>query len=338
LRSIATVLGWLGGPTVETALTRLLGQPSARKEVVEAMVRHGAHVIDLLIQALESPELDIREAAIIALGRIGDARAVPALVNALENDPESVIVTAGALAKIGDRRAFEALINQMGHPNPAMRQAIVSALNSIGHPDMCGRIGNLLRDENPRVRESAVKIAGYFGYEDCTDQLFALSHDPDEGVRRAVIETIVFLEDERSSTVLFNALQAEVPAVRAAAARAMAHLEGVQARDQLLAAAKDGDVWVRYFAARSLTRFPSDPAWETLAQLALHDPATPVRLAAIESLGTLGGPRAEEILGPLSQSPFSEIVHTAAQAIKAARQPVSDPGKPNSTFQPTKPA
>ena len=52
LRSIAKVLGWLEGPAVDRALTRLLGQPAVRAKVVEYLVRHGERVVDLLIEQL----------------------------------------------------------------------------------------------------------------------------------------------------------------------------------------------------------------------------------------------------------------------------------------------
>src|SRR6185503_16938636 len=41
LRALALVLGWLEGEAIERALTRLLGRATARREVVEALVRYG---------------------------------------------------------------------------------------------------------------------------------------------------------------------------------------------------------------------------------------------------------------------------------------------------------
>ena len=122
LRSLALVLGWLEGAAVERALTQLLGQPSARAEVLQALVRHGERVTALLIEQLEAEELETRQAAVIALGRIGDAQAVPALTRVLTADDELAIATAGALANIGDRRAFDPLLSLLGHPEAAVRQ------------------------------------------------------------------------------------------------------------------------------------------------------------------------------------------------------------------------
>ncbi len=51
----------------------------------------------------------------MALGRIGDRRATPALVAALE-EPELAVPAAGALARIGDAAAFDALLALVGDP------------------------------------------------------------------------------------------------------------------------------------------------------------------------------------------------------------------------------
>jgi HEAT repeat protein len=96
LRAHALVLGWLEGEAIEKALTRLLGRATARKEVVEALVRQGARASRLLIEQLDAEDFETRQAAVIALGRIGDARAVGPLVRVLSGDPELVIPAAGA--------------------------------------------------------------------------------------------------------------------------------------------------------------------------------------------------------------------------------------------------
>src|SRR5215213_5254765 len=244
LRPLALVVGWLEGAAVERALTRLLGQRDARGEVLEAHVRHGSGVTDLLIEQLESEDLEIRKAAAVALGRIGDARAAPALAELLEDDAEMVIAAADALAKIGDPRAFESLLAHVGDSNAAVRQAVVGALNSLGSPEMPARARPLLSDADPNVRESAVKIAGYFGYAECADLLLERCLDEDERVRRAAVEHLPYLEDERATPALVRALRHETPKVRAAAAAAMAMAEGGEVNTYLIEALADEDSWV----------------------------------------------------------------------------------------------
>ena len=329
LRPLALVVGWLEGAAVERALTRLLGRADARGEVIEALVRHGPRVTELLVEQLGSEDLEIRKAAVVALGRIGDARAAPALVEVLDEDPELVIPAADALAKIGDPRAFESLLALVGDPSAGVRQAVVGALNSLGSPSMPARVLPLLEDDDPNVRESAVKIAGYFGYPECVELLLERCRDREERVRRAAVEHLPFLEDERATPALVRALRHETPKVRAAAAGAMALADGPEVSAALTEALGDEDSWVRYFAARSLGRLKVAESTDALAGLAQDDDANHVRIAAVEALGSIGGETALRAIAPLLKSDEPDIARVAAAALGrmenvAARREDSD--------------
>lgn len=315
LGALALVLGWLEGDAIERALVRLLGQPTARKEVVEALVRYGERVTELLIEQLKSEEVETRKAAVVALGRIGDSKAAPALIEALTSDTALTVLVAGALGKIGDRRAFEALLDFIGHKDAAVRQAAIAAINSLGHPEMAGRALSLLEDQNPHVRESAVKIAGYFGYEQCADLLLERCRDEEESVRRAAIEHIPYLEDDRAVAAVIDALKTETPRVRAAAASSLAQIDTETAMPHLLAALDDGDSWVRYFATRSIGHHRSAESLDAVARLALEDAAEQVRIAAVDSMGKIGGPRAVTVLASLVASSDLDLARAALGAL-----------------------
>jgi PAS domain S-box-containing protein len=314
LRGIARVMGWLSGPAVQRALTRLLGQPSVRAQVVEALVRDGAGVVPLLIDQLRAEDLDTRQAAALALGRIGDRRATDALVAAV-GDPELALPAAGALARLGDSDAFEALLGLLDHADTAVRQAVIAALNSIGHPDMPRRIVVLLDDTSPVVRESAVKIAGYFGYRECLDRVLERCADPSEAVRRAAIDHLPFFEHPGTIPVLLHALEFDTPPVRAAAAAALARVEESQALTPLLRALGDRDPWVRYFALRSVGTFENPAVLPAVFELLERDPAGQVRLAAIDALGRLDAPDAVTSLQALSVSPEADLARAAIRAL-----------------------
>lgn len=325
LRALVLILGHLEGNAIERALTQLLGQATVRSVVVEALVRHGQQVTDLLIKQLETEELDIRQAAVVVLGRIGDARAVPALIRLLTNDPDLIIATAGALAQIGDPRAFDALLGLIGHPDAAVRQAAIAALNSLGHPDLPQQLIKLLQEPDPLVRESAVKIAGYFAFNECVPLLLQRCHDRDENVRRAAIELIPYLDDVPILPILAQALKQEPPKVRAAAVRALGQMDSAIAFPYLLSALNDSDTWVRYYAARAIGWHGYPEALETLEQVVLFDTAYHVRAAAIEALGRVGGAHAVSILAPLVES-----VDSNSDLARAALTALGQIGHPNS--------
>ena len=314
LRGVASVMGWLNGPAVQRALTRLLGQESVRAQVVEALVRYGAGVVDLLISELDAEDLDTRQAAVVALGRIGDRKATLPLVAAL-GDPELALPAAGALARLGDPEAYDTLMGLLGHADSAVRQAVIAALNSIGHPDMPERVAGLLDDPNPVVRESAVRIAGYFGYASCADRVIACARDTSEPVRRAVVEHLPLFEHAGAVPALVHALEFDTPAVRAAAAATFARVNAADAEGPLLKALDDSEPWVRYHALRAVGRLRHAAIASAVRRLLDHDPAPQVRLAAIEVLGRLDTADAVAVLQPLVTSAEGDMARAAIRAL-----------------------
>ena len=314
LRSLALVLGWVKDAGVDRALTRLMGRVDLRGEVIEALVRHGSTTLDLLMAQLSAEDLEVRRSAAVALGRIGDSRATSALVNTL--DDESLTIDAVmALGQIGDPNAVDGLLKLIGSEDASLRQAAVSAVNSVMPPSMSERIIPLLHDLDPNVRESAVKIAGYFGYPDAAGALVELSRDENERVRCAAIEHLPFVEDERALDVLAHALKDETPNVRAAAARALANMDAPQAVARLIEGLSDEEVWVRYFSARALGRRRDEGSVEALQKVIETDEFNHVRIAALDSLGQIGGPRVAEIVAGLVNDDDPDVAHAAQAAL-----------------------
>ena len=319
LRSIALVLGWLKSASIDRALTRFMGRVDLRDEIIEALVRHGSATVELLISQLTADDLEVRRAAAVALGRIGDARATPALVDALTDEPVAVDA-ANALAQIGDPAAVDGLLNLVGNDDASVRQAAVSALNSILPPSMSERIIPLLHDPDPNVRESAVKIAGYFGYAEAAGALIELCRDENERVRCAAIEHLPFVEDERAVNVVVQALNEETSKVRAAAARALSNMDAPEVVPALIEALSDEDVWVRYFSARALGRRRSEESVDALEKVVDKDEFNHVRIAALDSLGQIGSPRITSIVERLVRDDDPDVAHAAQVALYATKE------------------
>ena len=315
LRHLVVVVGWLRDDRVPAALARLLGSVDVNREAVEALVRFGAPAVALLIELVGQGGTASRRAAIVALGRIGDVRATPALTALLDEDHrEHWVSIAGSLARLGDGRAFEPLLPLLGDGDAAIRQAAVGALNSIGHPAMASRIAALLEDRNPHARESAVKIAGYFGYEACVDRVLEACRDSEEPVRCAALEHLPYFDDPRALDALAAAIAAETPRVRAAAAEALGAMTGRDAQALLHVAIDDAEPWVRYFAAIGLGRQGDVSAVDRLSRVATSDPAPHVRAAAIEALGAVGGEAAVALVAPLAADE-GEVGDTAVRVL-----------------------
>jgi HEAT repeat protein len=314
LPGLAAVLSWLEGVAVQRALTHLLGHQSVRSQIVEALIRHGAGVVDLLIDQLRVEDLDTRQAAAVALGRIGDDRATGALIDALR-DPELAVAAAGALAQVGDRAAFDSLLELLGSQDAATRQAAIAALNSIGHEEMPERIADMLDDPDPLIRESALRVSGYFGYRECLERVLRCSRDENEMVRRAAIESLVFFDDARVLPAIVDALDLGPASVRGAAASALMRLEPSAAVDALLRGLADSDAWVRYRAIKSLGSIGDSRVAPAVLDILRQDPATHVRLAAIDVLGRLKADGALDVLEPLTRSADPDLGGAAIRAL-----------------------
>jgi HEAT repeat protein len=324
LQSLVTVLGWLAEPTVDRALARQLGQPAVRPALIEMLVRCGTGVTDLLIEHLAAEDTETRTAAVVVLGRIGDHRVVPELIRVLETDPELYVVAADALAKIGDHRAFDALLRQIGDPDVAVRQAAISALNSLGHPDLEARCAALLHDPDPVIRESALRIAGYFGYSACVDLIVQSVADHDEPVRQAAVEALPYLDDPRCLPLLLRMLKEDSPNIRAAAARALGQMDH-EVVPGLVEALSDPHPWVRYFAMRSLGQYADPAILPAVIRVLETDQAGQVRIAAAQALGRIGGEQVVHSLAPLTTASDTDLVQAALHALGQTRDPAALP-------------
>ncbi|HEX3703048.1 MAG TPA: HEAT repeat domain-containing protein [Vicinamibacterales bacterium] len=317
LRSLVIVLGWLRGPAVERALTRLLGTAETHHESIEAVVRFGPAMVDRLVDQLRENDPDTRRAAVVALGRIGDRRAVPALLALLDGDLDLQVAIAGALAHIGDPQAFRPLLALLGAEHVAVRHAAIGALNSIGHPDMAAEIEPRLESPERNVRESAVKIAGYFGFGECADGLYRRCRDEDETVRATALEYVGYLDDPRVMPLLLDALAHDTPRCRCAAVQALAYVDQPGATAALLGGVADADSWVRYFSAISLGRRADLSTVPMLHQLLTADDAQHVRVAAADALGRLGGEAAADALEPFVADADTDVAIAAIHACGA---------------------
>lgn len=187
-----------------------------RDGVAGALADIGGPAVHPLVDALENPRLTLRgrSTAAGALGRIGDARAVDALL-ALLDDRETGVrrAAAQALGRLGDTRAVEPLVRALTDHDGEVRAAAAEALQQLDW----------------RPEETAAGGA-----------YWAATHQWDEAVRVAAVEPLVM------------ALQDHAATVRERAADALGTIGDARAIVPLAAALDDHDIGVARAAARGL--------------------------------------------------------------------------------------
>jgi HEAT repeat protein len=111
-----------------------------------------------LIVLMESGNMRARNAATIALGRLGDHRAVKPLINQLTDEPEAYLrrQAAWALGVLGDRSAVPPLITSLKDDHEDVRHYAAEALGDIGDSRAIEPLRRTLRDKD-WVRQAAAQ-------------------------------------------------------------------------------------------------------------------------------------------------------------------------------------
>ncbi|MBI4519882.1 MAG: HEAT repeat domain-containing protein [Gemmatimonadetes bacterium] len=165
VRNAVTILGEVGGPQALTHLTATLahGDPRVRRETVTALTKLGGPDAErLLLSLLTDPEADVRSAATLAVSVLKVERAVKPLMERLgvESDEDSQIEIIRALGRIGDATAvpaIEKLTTSGLFSRTPMRLRIeaLRALGAIGTPHALQVLERAANDRQADVREAA---------------------------------------------------------------------------------------------------------------------------------------------------------------------------------------
>ncbi len=165
---------------------------------LRAMATHGpeetdiaalarARDLDGLLRIAGGSDIDpnAREAAVRALGDLGDERAVEPLIAVLGTSREIPLVwvreaVVRSLGQIGDARAVEPLIAELMDSDPGVRETAVVSLGEIGDARAVDPLITVLGDPSHTLREAAVTSLGQIGDARAVEPLLAILGDPSD--------------------------------------------------------------------------------------------------------------------------------------------------------------
>ncbi len=307
-QAAAQTLGLIGGPVAVQALVEALPDPDyqVRREVIAALARLGKPAVKSLAPLLQAASVEVRAAAVQALGKIRDQAVIEPLQSCLA-DPESNIRGAAwhalflmdwppARVREQVRRAIEAgnyhhvvaagpaavepLIETYRKANESTRDRLVKALVDIGPAGMDAMFG-FLKDTDREVRRLAAIVLERVGW---------MPHSSEQRVwlalaggryEQAVAEGLAAIQP------LAAMLRYEHEWDREMAAFSLGELRDQQVIPHLLEALAEANSRIRQVAARALGKVGGDLAARAL-QSALQDRDYSVRNAAREALEQLG--------------------------------------------------
>jgi cyclophilin family peptidyl-prolyl cis-trans isomerase/HEAT repeat protein len=240
----------------------------------------------------------VRKRAALAAGRIGDVRAVPALLEALKDRDQDIVQMAvfaiGEVESPAGAEALIAVLDDLRAP-PQVRARAVEALGKIGaalvsNTPAAGNQTAATKPEDPGLAKIRAAI------------LEALKF---EAGRRATSDRLTILlgltaalraRPEGAGTVVASFLDHSDPRIVADALNTMARLRLKDRNDRVRQLLNNGDAIVRANAARVIGAKEDKEAFDAVLGRALNDYDLRVRVSAIRALGSLKDKRAVEPL------------------------------------------
>jgi HEAT repeat protein len=276
-------------------------------------------------------------AAITALGKIGDARAVGVLIKSCRY-ANLAWIAKDALVQIG-ARSVEPLIAALGHDNPDIRFIVVRALGELCDPGAIEPLETMIEAENDETNRqfarstlknlllnslacpaADVRVQAVHGLDRLGDARTiealqaAADHDPDEIIRQAAQRTIVRL----LQNVETDPFATSQPSLRSRDTNLMINTLQRTAGWQAADLADDTGLIAALQGAASI--FPDDAvrelARQTLWQLCidyLRQPDADARLIAVQALGWFTDPAAARTLQQIAEHDPNETVRQTAR-------------------------
>lgn len=297
--------------------------------------------VDQLIAALKEGTMGERIRAAKALGALGDARAVDALLKAFEEAGEQEededeeedeeedgrelrIEIAEALGKIGDQRAFEPLFRFLERELPlkysnelTLCAWVIDAVGMLRDERAIPLLIEALEHADVDVRKAARSALAEIG-EPAVEPLNKVLLTEGKQYRWFAADALKRIGD-RSAVEPFRQVLQDKSAneyVRAEAAKALGKLGGEGIYDLLISTLRDrAEIeTVRRGAASGLGLLGDRRGFEPLLQ-ALKEGTAGMRWDVAVALGDLGDPRGIEPLIALLKDPYMQVRWEAAKAL-----------------------
>jgi HEAT repeat protein len=253
--------------------------------IADILTRHGDLVVEPMIAFLEEPgRHPARAWAANILGEVKAQSAFPALIRALGDLEDEVRAKAAfALGRLGDRRAVPYLLEHLlSDPAPFVRARIAAALGQFGDPEVIDRLVRSLGDPAWWVRMRSVEALEQSG-DAAEGPLLVALDDPDAEIR---IRAAVALE--RLGVAARIVTMVDTGDRAAEAEEILAKFAAAGARELMAELLLHRSIRVRAAAITAIRRSGRQDLAHELTTTAAGDASPEVRAAAFDALRTLG--------------------------------------------------
>lgn len=250
-----------------------------------------------LQRALEDKHYAVRAAAIRALTKLQDPRAINPLIDCMGDDEAFVASEARQSVELFDVDAARPYLVRAlkRHVDPRVRLGAAEMLAEDRDPAALRALIDAIGDDDA-VGAFALSAIGRLGRERSTNVFLGALQTEDYGVQVAAIRALVELDTPLATEPLIGLLDSEVPEVTIAANQGLRSLaKHVDRGTWLVVAKRAGSRFERARALKVLGVLGGEDAANILLG-ALDDPDVLVRGAAVNGIASLGDLRAIEKL------------------------------------------
>jgi len=326
----AKALGLLKDAAGLEALAAAVGASSDASErdlfTREAIRIIAVQPLDQVVKIAQSPDPTIRELAVKSLAEFARERSNPRVVKVLrqflgDKTPSIRQAAVYALARVKDPGVVADLIALKGDGDPLIRAQVAHAMSQAEHPEAAAILITYLDDSDNRVKLRAIQAVRERKIMAAFDKLKWLVEYRHTEIRREVIQTVCELA-EPGDPSLFDTYQTrlydEDGPIRLMAVTALGGYIG-DPRTALAVggAVTDDDLSVKLKALEVLANSADANAVEQIIR-GLFDTssdARQVKIAALESLESIGLPRAVKAIQEFILNESDNVVKAKANQV-----------------------
>lgn len=146
------------------ATAKSVDPPEALRALYSAAKIGGEKAFGILLNALKSPQRDVRAAAVKLLAPIRDPRVLDHFIQALDDpSPDVKILVLEALAEFRDTRLSNTLVPRLQQSSGPMREALITTLGRVGDVRAIDILLPYLTDSAPAIRQRVAEALGQLG-------------------------------------------------------------------------------------------------------------------------------------------------------------------------------
>ena len=311
---LADILARHGEAVVDPVLRLLTGAGNNPARAWAANVLgevRAARAFPALIQSLDDPDDEVRAKSATALGRLGDRRAIPSLLDHLLSDPAPFVRVriASTLGQFGGPEVVDRMVRALGDSAWWVRMRGVEALEQIG-PIAEGPLLLALGDSDPEIRQRAAVSLERLGLSAILLRRVEEGHRVEEA-----LTTLAQLAAAGTRELIAELLLHPSLPVRATVISAIREARRSDLSAELSqVASRDPDPAARRAAFEALRRIRTRTVL-TAGLAGVADPDPEVRISALQLIGEVGDRGAIEIVRSQAESAEPRIRAAAIRAL-----------------------